>query len=314
MRDAARVRDKYRGALVGVAVGDSFGAFFEGRPGPVSREHIDRVERGVFPWHHTDDTAMTIALADSLLSVGDLDQDHVAGCFARHWEREPARGYGSGTAFLLAQISDGEHWKTAAADQFGGQGSYGNGAAMRVAPVALHAAGDPDLSAALGRSSAEVTHTHPLGIGGAAIQATAVALALAQPPNQPIDVARFVVALQATASETVLVEQLDQVSMLAADGTAEEIAAQLGTGIAAHEAVPAAICTFLRHSDSFAETIRFAISLGGDTDTIAAMAGAIAGAYRGEHAIPTAWIERTERAGLLGERADRFAYRVAPAT
>lgn len=312
MEQAGRLRDRFRGALVGVAVGDGLGAYFEGHLGPVPAHDIARIERDGVPLRYTDDTAMTIALADSLLNAGGLDQDDLAQVFARHWEREPSRGYGPGTAFLLARISAGEHWKTAAAAQFGGQGSFGNGAAMRVAPVALHAGGNPELSAELGRASAQVTHTHPLGVDGAATQAAAVALALVQPASAPIDVSDFLAALQATAREPVIIEQLDRVATLAEDGTGEDIAGELGTGIAAHEAVPAAICAFLRHADSFADTIRFAISLGGDTDTIAAMAGALAGAYKGERAIPTPWVERTERAQLLRDRADRFAHRVAP--
>ncbi len=310
--DARLRRDKFRGALIGVAVGDGLGAHFEGHHGPVPRQEIAKIERDSATLRHTDDTAMTIALAESLLHVGGLDQDHLAAVFARHWEREPTRGYGAGTAYLLARVAAGEHWKHVSETQFGGQGSYGNGAAMRVAPAALHAGGNPARSAELARGSAQVTHTHPLGIDAAAVQAAAVATALTQPAAKPVDPIGFLSAIWASAKEPVLVEQLERVGTFIDRGTAEEIATDIGTGIEAHQAVPAAICAFLRHHDLFGETIRFAISLGGDTDTIAAMAGAIAGACLGERAIPTSWVERTEAATLLRELADRLAQQAIP--
>lgn len=76
--------------------------------------------------------------------------------------------------------------------------------------------------------------------------------------------------------------------------------------MAAVESVPAAFCAFLRYQDSFSDAIRFAISLGGDTDTIASMTGALAGAHLGHSAIPQDWIERTEGTGKLGTFAERF--------
>ncbi|MGH9182451.1 MAG: ADP-ribosylglycohydrolase family protein [Acidimicrobiales bacterium] len=308
-----QLRDKCRGALVGTAVGDGLGQPFEGHQGPVSSRQMTLVELDDRQLRHTDDTAMTMALAESLLYTGDLDQDHLAATFARCWEREPDRGYGGGTASLLAHICAGVPWKEAAESQFDGQGSFGNGAAMRVAPVALWACGDTALAAEAARRSAVVTHTHPLGVDGAAVQASAVAAALAHPLTQPLDRAAFLAQVRAAATQTALAHQLDVVASLLSEGTAHDVATQVGTGIEAHEAVPAAICSFLCHPDSFGETIRFAIGLGGDTDTIAAMAGAISGAFLGERAIPRPWAERTEAAlGRCATLADRFVHRMLP--
>ncbi len=307
--DFHQLRDKYRGALVGVAVGDGLGAPFEGHHGPVSPRQITLIELDHLPLRHTDDTEMTLALAESLLYAGELDQDHLAMTFTRRWEREPDRGYGAGTKSLLSHISGGEPWKEAAQAQFFGQGSFGNGAAMRVAPIALWAGGDPALAAELARHSARVTHTHPLGVDGAAVQAAAVATALAHPTSRPLDPDAFLAQLRGVAATSVLIRQLDLVASLLSKGQLRDVSSEVRTGVAAHEAVPAAIYCFLSHPGSFRDTIRSAIGLGGDTDTIAAMAGAISGACLGERAIPAPWVDRTEAAPALADLADRFARR-----
>jgi poly(ADP-ribose) glycohydrolase ARH3 len=309
--DSEQLRDKYRGALVGVAVGDGLGAPFEGHQGPVSPAQITLVELDYLCLHHTDDTEMTLALAESLLYTGDLDQHHLALTFARRWERQPDRGYGAGTAALLSRISGGDPWKETAEAQFSGHGSFGNGAAMRVAPVALWAGGDPVLAAEVARHSAAVTHTHPEGVDGAAVQAAAVAVALAHPTTQPVDAAAFLDQVQAVAVTSVLIQQLDLVASLLDEGDSDG-SKRVGTGVEAHEAVPAAIYCFLCHPGSFRDTIRMAIGLGGDTDTIAAMAGAISGACLGQRAIPQPWLDRTETAPALAHLADRFAQRILP--
>lgn len=108
-------------------MGDALGAPFEGHRGPVSPPQIASVELDHRPLRHTDDTAMTIGFAESLLYVDGLDQDHLALTFTRHWEREPDRGYGAGTASLLARLSGGTSWRHAAGAQCDGQGSFGNG-------------------------------------------------------------------------------------------------------------------------------------------------------------------------------------------
>lgn len=184
-----------------------------------------------------------------------------------------------------------------------------DGAAMRVAPVALWAGGDVALAADLARRSAVVTHTHPLAIDGAAVQAAAVAMALADPSTEPVDPVGFLVDVRKIVAEEALAQRLDLVARLLEEADVTNEGGRLGTGIEAHEAVPTAIYCFACHPDSFRDTIRLAISLGGDTDTIAAMAGAIAGACLGERAIPEPWIDRTEAAPTVRHLADRFVAR-----
>jgi poly(ADP-ribose) glycohydrolase ARH3 len=89
---------------------------------------------------------------------------------------------------------------------------------------------------------------------------------------------------------------LEKVESLVASEEPDAVAARIGNGISALQAVPAALAAFLSNADSFRGTIRFAIRMGGDTDTIASMAGALSGAYLGEEAIPAVWRSRTEGA------------------
>jgi len=255
-------------------------------------------------WPYTDDSALTFALAESLLFRGGLDLDHLAVTFAVTYQRDPHRGYGAGAAQLLRRLAAGDDWRLAAAGQFGGRGSFGNGAAMRAAPIALHAHGSVDVALRLGRESATVTHTHPEGVDGAGVQAAAVALALAEPPATGV---LLVEELCAAARTPRLRSALERVVELPRDAPPADVASMTGTGVRAAEAVPAAVAAARLNPGSFPETIRFAIAMGGDVDTIASMAGAISGAARGEGAIPASWLDRTEGVHKARELADRFA-------
>ena len=190
-------------------------------------------------------------------------------------------------------------WDQAAGSLFGGTGSYGNGAAMRVAPVALFAFRDLDRVARLAQQSAVLTHTHERGVDGAVLQACAVALLLEAEPGRPLHAPALFQQLARRVQTKLFREILELLESLPADLPPPEAALRLGNGIEAFRSVPTALYAFLRHPDSFAGTVLYAIRLGGDTDTIASMTGALSGAYLGEEAIPTGWRERVEDAAEL---------------
>src|SRR4029077_8549356 len=110
------------------------------------------------PWPYTDDTTMALAIFEVLGEFGRIDQDALARRFAARYRAAPWRGYGAGAHRLLAQILDGAEWRVAAAAVFPG-GSFGNGSAMRIAPLAAYFAED---------GYAKVAETAALGPGGAA--------------------------------------------------------------------------------------------------------------------------------------------------
>lgn len=293
-----------RGLMLGAAIGDALGAPFEGGPsastGHVAAE-LDRRPN----YRFTDDAHMLIGLAESLLARGGFDGDHMAHHFARRYDAEPWRGYGSGPPQIFRMVQSGTPWDQAPASLFGGSGSFGNGGAMRVAPVAIATGGDPATTADLAAWTARITHTHPLGVEGAVIQAVAAAFLLHE-DSATLDPARLLRDLQGHAYDETFRAKLAAVEELLQEAADARAGAVLGNGIAAHESVPAAIYAALRHPGSFQDAVTFAISLGGDADTIACMAGALSGALLGEDAIPPAWRDNVEDAEHLRSLAERL--------
>lgn len=297
--------DRWRGALLGTALGDAAGRPFEGR------HHIgaDQVEAWLaddaeLVW--SDDTAMTIALARSLIArTGQVDAQHLGDTFATEYHQEPWRGYGAGPPRIFATAAAGTPYLEAAAALFGGTGSFGNGAAMRAAPVAVAGGDDPDRVASLARQQAMVTHAHTLGQDGAALLALAV-WALATWPHD--DPARTIGAtlrhLDTDEMRSAAATALD----LGPDASATSIARRLGNGVAAVEAVPAAIAAFLGAAGDAHDVLVRAVTVGGDTDTIAAMAGAMAGAQLGADALPPPLLARLEARDELIGLADTLTH------
>ncbi|MEH2409888.1 ADP-ribosylglycohydrolase family protein [Nostoc sp.] len=145
-------------SLEDLSVGDAFGERFFLHP-DVAKSLIVARAIPASPWYYTDDTQMALSIMTILQEYGEIYQDGLAESFAKLYDRE--RGYGAAMHGLLTRIRDGEPWQKVASSLFGGQGSYGNGAAMRVAPIRAFFAKDLDLVVSQARSSAEVTHSHP---------------------------------------------------------------------------------------------------------------------------------------------------------
>ncbi len=272
------------GSLLGLAVGDGLGSRFEGRsPNWIARCHSSwRDVTGDPPkeLRYTDDTQMAIGVAETLADRGKIDPAVLRRRFASNFD--PSRGYGSGARKVLEAMRDGLDSDFVARTAFPG-GSYGNGAAMRVAPVGTFHARDLDRVWEAAREQSLPTHTHRLGIDGARLLATAVALATRGEP----------ITAEALLRRGVAEEYVPKIEA-ACRVDAPERLARLGNGIAALESVPTAIACFLLSPNSYEETIGRAILLGGDADTIAAMAGAIAGAALGHEGIPKALLDRLE--------------------
>lgn len=155
--------ERARVSLQGLAVGD---AFDESLFGP--REQVAR------RW--TDDTAMALSVVEILERHATIDPDALADAFKRRWISDPDREYGQGTFELLTRLSRGAAWRPEAQRLFGGQGSFGNGAAMRAAPIGAYFAGDLERVRHEALRSAEPTHTHPDGRAGAVAVAIAASL------------------------------------------------------------------------------------------------------------------------------------------
>jgi poly(ADP-ribose) glycohydrolase ARH3 len=177
---------------------------------------------------------------------------------------------------------------------------------MRAAPIGIFYHDDPLKLREIAHRSSHITHAHELGKEGAALQAYAVALATNLEPAAGFDRRGFLARLRDFVSAGIYREKLNKIEALLFSPDRESIVLELGHGIEAPSSVPTAIYSFLSHPDSFARAVLYAISLGGDTDTIGAMTGAISGAYLGASAIPGEWRARLENQGYLAELAEKL--------
>jgi ADP-ribosylglycohydrolase len=183
---------------------------------------------------------------------------------------------------------------------------------MRVSPVGLFFHHNLEALRKAAMDQANVTHTHALGQWGAVMQACCVGLALLQDPKKSLKKEEIIIELREILWPGPVEYQkaLNEMENIFAQGKrieAREIARRLGNGIEAHRSVPSASCLALTYSPDFQDGIRAAISLGGDTDTIAGMVGAIIGAHVGERGLPAEWIEQLEE----GQRGRSFAGELA---
>ncbi len=288
------LRDRFEGCLLGLALGDALGAPLEG--GLLERlawKLIGTTRQGDMRW--TDDTQMSLDLAESLVARGAVDTDDLAGRFARSYRWH--RGYGPGAAKLLKRLSKGADWRRANRAIFPA-GSFGNGGAMRAAVVGLFYRGRPNALKEAARESARITHAHPLGIEGAVLVAWATAGAVAG--ESPIAVLRDA---SAQCELEPFVSRLEAArAWLERDESPspEEVSRRLGNGIQAVESCVTAVYVGLRHlHGAFAEMQEFAAACGGDVDTIGAMAGAIWGASNGFLRLPTHQLSKLEQRDRL---------------
>jgi poly(ADP-ribose) glycohydrolase ARH3 len=314
MRTGETIMDKFAGAMLGTFVGDALGMPVEGRSMEWIRRHCGIVREmlpaRLGPGTYTDDTEMMLGVAESLAACRGFDGAHMAQAFLSNFDRR--RGYGEGTTRALEAIASGVSWEESGMKVFDG-GSFGNGSAMRVAPVGLFYYDDGEELKKIAAASSRITHAHPLGIRGAQLQARAVALAVSVPPEGDVGASVFLDELGRfmRGERDVYVKRLDEIGKLLESGAGEEtVLAALGSDSRATHSVPAAIYSFLRHPDSFEEAVVHAVSLGGDTDTVGAMTGAIAGARHGRGGLPRRWLDALENGEKGRDYVEHLAMRL----
>lgn len=272
--------NQFQGCLVGLACGDAWCAPYEG--GVAERllwSLIGKTQQG--KKRYTDDTQMSLDIAQLYLKTGQLQQDALAHQFAAsyHW----SRGYGPATAKLLKSIQRGHVWQNLNRKSFK-QGSFGNGAAMRVPVLALIYVQDEQSLARACVSVSELTHCHPFALDSARLIAFLVCGILQdQEPLQALIKASQ--TLKTTEFQQViakLTHQLDSDSL-----AISQIRKEFGNSISALRSVPSAIYLGLSYIDQpFVNLLKACQDLGGDTDTIAAIAGSIWGAQNGLQSLP----------------------------
>src|SRR4051794_12836991 len=283
------------GALVGSAVGDALGAPFEfGPPGQFARR-FPAPARGVAtemcgggslgwePGEFTDDTQMALLVATSLVERGGLDEGDVFDRF-RTWLHGNPPDVGNQTRAVLGS---GRPWNVAAAEHFAQSGhAAGNGSLMRTTPAAIWFSrfGTESTMDAARRISA-LTHGDPSAGEGCAIFQELVRVGL--DGEDPL--AAIPQALERVAPE----HRGRWATVLAPEWTPEQATESNG---AVWPTLGQAVWA-LRQGGGFETVMRRVIDLGGDTDTVAAVAGGLAGAGYGMAAIPMRWSSGRHRRG-----------------
>jgi ADP-ribosylglycohydrolase len=284
-------------SLDGLGLGDALGEMLSYRSENAFRRLTEN-ELPAGPWFHTDDTEMAISIVAVLKSHGELHQDALARRFARRFERDPDRGYGSMTRIQLREITAGAKWRETAANAFSGQGSMGNGGAMRVAPLGAYFADDLERCVAAARDSALVTHTHPEGVAGTIAVAVAVALAWQLrdvPPSEYTP--KFFAEILRLTHESKVRRGILLASQTPSEVPFQEVAKTLGNGslVTAPDTVPFCVWMAAHHPRNFVEALGKTISAGGDCDTNAAIVGGIVALGAGRESIPVDWLDARER-------------------
>ncbi|MBV9868485.1 MAG: ADP-ribosylglycohydrolase family protein [Abitibacteriaceae bacterium] len=311
----ARARQSLEGLSIGDAFGEKFFLSFEliyklieagllpGPPFMVEDEFI--VEQIIFlrevpgekPWRYTDDTQMAMSIIEILRQHEAINQDALALSFGARHDR--SRGYGAAMEDLLPRLWVGVPWQGAAQSLFQGQGSFGNGAAMRVAPVGAYFADDLDAVVENARRSAEITHAHPEAIAGAIAVAVAAAWAWrlrdeAVMPGRE----EFLNLILPSVPDSEVLNRIVEVRDLPGyeEITVQEVTEAVGNGeeITAQDTVPFVLWCASQHLNNYEEALWLTVSGLGDRDTTCAMVGGIVAMSAGAENIPADWASTRE--------------------
>jgi ADP-ribosylglycohydrolase len=278
-------------SLAGLSVGDALGAQYF----MVGRRPADLLA-GILPppvWEWTDDTEMACSVTWMLREAGGIDPDRLAAAFAERCE--PNRGYGAGALTTLRLIRRGMPWADAAGNAFNGEGSCGNGAAMRVAPLGAYFADDPARAASEAEKSAIVTHAHPEGVAGAVAVAVAASIAAAGRAGAHLPAGPFIDAVGEFTPAGIVGKHLAKARQMLHVGVSEA-AYVLGNGsnVTAQDTVAFTIWVAAKFRTDYPAAIRACVEAGGDVDTTAAIVGGIVASYTGVDEIPPAWLTARE--------------------
>jgi ADP-ribosylglycohydrolase len=302
--DAAPALDRIAGCLVGQCLGDALGFAVEGCGPEECAFYVNellragkagRMGRPPFPFgQYTDDSQLARELLRSLAERGGFDGPDYAARVAALFAEGRVVGRGQATAEAAARLSTGVPW-----DQAGTPApSAGNGGAMRAAPIGVWFSSDLALASSAASLQASVTHQDPRARAGASAIAVATALAIrddaplhmgtvaAHVGSEHAGLAAAIEGLGAWAATASLDEAYERVRRHARD-LGEEPIGWRGVSPFVVPSVLWSLYAVLRHPGSYWDAVCAAIEVGGDVDTTAAMAGAIAGARLGLRALPS---------------------------
>lgn len=272
-------------SLEGLSLGDAYGNHHGNNPN----------KNAALVWEFSDDTLMALSIIENLRKYGEINQGTIVESFADHWDGN--RGYGQGITKLLKAIRRGQDWRQITYDMFDGRGSYGNGAAMRVAPLGAYFADDMERVGQQARESAVVTHAHPKGVAGAIAVAIASAVAYQlKTANKTASRQEFLEQIIPFVPESEVQRKIILACELAPDTSVQQAAEVLGNGrpVLAQLTVPFTLWAAGGFLDNYEKAIRQTASARGDVDTNCAIVGGIVVMFTGSDSIPQTWYKRRE--------------------
>lgn len=288
MGSSARVR----GCILGGAIGDALGAPCErgGVPADLATRDL-RI---------TDDTQLTLATCEAIVARRGVDPAEIAERFADLFRRSQLRGLGASTYKALSELAVGGHWALVGHQ---GERSAGNGAAMRIAPLAFCCdPSDLDERRAL-RDVCRITHRHDEAYAGALALSFAIHAAWTGAWSGGEGLLELA---SASLPDTLVRDRLREIA--SERPSLGESAKRFGAGGYVVESVPLALrAAETSSADEIGEVLSELVGLGGDSDTLASMAGQVLGTAFGEEALPRSILERIEERAEIDVIAQRFA-------
>ncbi len=263
MRVSLSRHDQICGCILGGALGDAWGRPWEGlAPQPFEIPQNTEI---------SDDTQLTLATCESILESGGIRPDHLASKFAEWYDAGRITGIGASTLKAMRDLSAGTHWALA-----GSRGEYaaGNGAAMRIAPLAFLLDPESRSDRTLIQDVCRITHHNDEAYAGALAVIVAVRTALKGSASSE---SSFLEAASRAVPDSAVKDRINE--LLSCNLSEEALPSRFGTSGWVVDSVPLALyCaqSILRNTP-LASVLAQAIELGGDTDTIASIAGQIAG-------------------------------------
>ena len=320
------MKDHYIGTLVGCALGDTLGMPVEGWKPEQIRRYVGRVTQpmvAIIPrdgagneitedefgkiknytrhfrlGEYTDDTMLTLALAESIAERGKLDLNDVGNKQLDAFVRNEGKGWGGTTKLAMAQLRNG-----ISPTKSGVIGYPGNAPAMKMSPIGLyiHATEDYRIGLAFAKSVGKITHLDPRSVVSGVVQAHAVYAALTGISRQEFVDMLPIVGERHEEAATAECKAVDQGTLTTRlqwirenkDANADTAYRILNNRSSVLQSYPFALFMFQRHWDDPVNGLLETVNWGGDCDTTGAMYGALAGARHG-NVWPTEWVEKIQ--------------------
>lgn len=282
-------------SLTGIAIGDAFGESFFGEESIVKMYIHQRIitERSL---DFTDDTIMSIAVFRSLEKFGSIHQDFLAEEFTKNYYKDINRGYGPTMHRYFRDLKNGENWKDVSYSKFAGQGSMGNGGAMRACTIGAYFYDDLKKLKENAELSCEITHANKEAIE----DTKSIALASAFAIQERLGIIKltqqdFIQKIQNELNDSDMKSKLNKSLYLDGNPSIELLIRSLGNGIkmTAQDTVPLVIWMLSRYRNNFEQCLWNTVSALGDRDTTCAMAGGVSILCCNENTVPD-WTKNVE--------------------